>query len=128
MDNYKEIKMAGKGVRSVANSSTALKLEERLNEQVMKNGAEALVGNSADNCWYIINKQVPLQGIDEIRKHALHITPAKLSFTPVETKMARSGDLAYAYGHVSYDNIKENYLRVWQNTDKGWKMVLLVIK
>ena len=128
MDMYKEVKIAGKGIKSVADSNQANQLEEQLNRQVVKDGAAALVSSAADDGWYIVNRQAPLQGIGEIGKHAVRITPAKLAFSPVEAKMAASGDLAYAYGYVTYDNTKENYLRVWQNTDKGWKVILLLIK
>ena len=46
----------------------------------------------------------------------------------MKVAIADSGDLAYAYGYVHYNNKKENYLRVWQNTSNGWKMLLLLIK
>jgi ketosteroid isomerase-like protein len=128
MHNFTDVKIAGGGVKSITDTGKASKLEQELNQQMTKNGVQGLINASADDCWYIINKNVPLQGIAEIRRRAMGITPSKISFTPAHVKVATSGDLAYAYGYVTYGTTKENYLRVWQNTPKGWKMILLLIK
>jgi ketosteroid isomerase-like protein len=128
MDEYKEVKFAAAGKAAMIDTGFAATLETRINEQYAKEGPDALVKAAAPNCWYIVENNRPLQGVTEIRKRAKVITPASIRFTPVKAAVATSGDLAYAYGYVHYYNKKENYLRVWQNTDHGWKMLLVLIK
>lgn len=50
--------------------------------------------------------------------------PTGLEMTPMEAGISKAGDLAYVYGLVTFEGKKENYLRVWQNTAKGWKIIL----
>jgi ketosteroid isomerase-like protein len=128
MDDYKEVKIAKAGEVSKIDTAIVARLESEINERYHKIGADALINASAANCWYITENHRPLQGITEIRKRARMITPAGIRFTPVKVAAATSGDLAYAYGYVHYNNKKENYLRVWQNTSSGWKMLVMLIK
>ena len=128
MDEYKEVKFAAAGRASMIDTGFVATLETQINAQYAKEGPDALVNAAAANCWYIVENNRPLQGVTEIRNRAKMITPAGIRFTPVKSAVATSGDLAYAYGYVHYNNKKENYLRVWQNTDNGWKMLLVLIK
>ena len=128
MDEYKEIKTAAAGKAAMIDSGFAAALETQINEQYVKEGPDALIKAAAVNCWYIVQNNRPLQGVTEIRNRAKVITPAGITFTPVKAAVATSGDLAYAYGYVHYNNKKENYLRVWQNTANGWKMLLVLVK
>ena len=128
MDEYKEIKFAAAGKAAMIDKGFVITLEAHINERYIEEGPDALVKVAAANCWYIVENNRPLQGVTEIRNHAKAITPAGMKFTPVKAAVATSGDLAYAYGYVHYNNKKENYLRVWQNADNGWKMLLVLIK
>jgi ketosteroid isomerase-like protein len=55
---------------------------------------------------------------------AIHTIPSGLEMTPMEAGISKAGDLAYVYGLVTFEGKNENYLRVWQNTANGWKIIL----
>jgi ketosteroid isomerase-like protein len=50
--------------------------------------------------------------------------PTKLEMQPIDAGTSKAGDLIWVYGSVKYEGKNENYLRVWQNTVKGFKIVL----
>ena len=107
MDEYKEVKIAAAG--KVARTDTAIvaRLESKINDRYHTAGVDALINAAAADCWYITENNQPLRGITEIRKRGKLITPADIRFTPVKVAIADSGDLAYAYGYVHYNNKKE---------------------
>ena len=128
MDEYKEVDVAAAGKVSLADTATVARLEREINRHYDKDGAGALINSAAEDCRYIIENHRPLQNISEIRSRAKKITPAGIRFTPVTVAAASSGDLAYAYGYVHQNDKQGNYLRIWQNTNNGWKIILILIK
>jgi ketosteroid isomerase-like protein len=51
-----------------------------------------------------------------------------VTFNPVGTGIASSGDLGYVYGEAIYDGKKQNYLHIWRHEPKGWKIALELIQ
>jgi ketosteroid isomerase-like protein len=89
-----------------------------------KENAEKAYSNHLhkDACLNLKNA-ILLQGEEQWLK-VMKTIPTGLEMTPMEAGISKAGDLAYVYGLVKFEGKNENYLRVWQNTSKGWKIVL----
>lgn len=92
-----------------------------------------LVGSAAYDSriapYSILNKEgsQPMQ-LKENILHALAELSPKIEFTPIGWGVAGSRDLAYVYGQMKSGSNIENYLRIWGHTQKGWILLLQVIK
>jgi ketosteroid isomerase-like protein len=125
---FTQIKTADKGTTSAADTSIIFQLEAKTNAAYKQLGASAFVNFASDKSWFILNNHHPLQGMESIRKNITAIMPSDLDFKLVNGNISSTGDLAYAYGNVIYKEKQENYLRVWQNTKKGWRLVMMVVQ
>ena len=76
--------------------------------------------------WLNMNSLPPFSSVQQ-HAAAIAVIPTGLVMKPLGGGIAESKDLAYVYGSVEYKNDKENYLRVWKQTDKGWKIILQVL-
>ncbi len=77
--------------------------------------------------WFNLPGQQPAKGVRDITV-ALQQIPAGLEFIPMGGGISSSSDLAYIYGTVRNNDKMENYLRVWQKTKDGYKLLLQVLK
>lgn len=80
----------------------------------------------SDDVWFNIDGFTPLIGKDSVL-NKLTVIPSDLLFTPVGYGISAAGDLGFVYGVVDYNKKKENYLRVWQQHDHQWKLLLQVL-
>ncbi len=93
--------------------------------QTMHNDAfkEVLV----DDSWFNIQGQQPVIGKQNILTALSQLT-ADVQFIPMGGGIASSNDLAYVYGIVRSGEKQENYLRIWQKTKTGNRLLLQVLK
>ena len=125
---FSQIKTADKGISSSADTSILFQLEAKTIAAYKQLGAAAFINLASEKSWFIINNHHPLQGIENIRKKITGIMPSDLDLKPVDGNISYTGDLAYVYGNVTYQDKHENYLRVWQHTKKGWRLVMMVVQ
>ncbi len=109
------------------NDTSALAIENKFLEGFVKNKQKAFEQSVYYNTWLNTDGRQPLQ-LAALVLPELSKLPDSISFQPVAGGMSSSHDLAYVYGTVSYENKKENYLRVWGHTKDGWKIIIQVIK
>ena len=93
--------------------------------QTMHN--DAFTGVLLDDSWFNIQGQRPITGKENII-NALSQTDPGMQFIPMGGGIASSNDLAYVYGIVRAGEKQENYLRIWQKTRSGNKLLLQVLK
>ena len=51
-----------------------------------------------------------------------------VTYIPLGTGIASTGDLGYVYGEAIYNGKKQNYLHIWRHEPKGWKIALELIQ
>jgi len=78
------------------------------------------------NSWFVLPGKQPLKGVQQILA-GLSAIPAGLQFIQMGGGMSTAGDIAYVYGSVRHEATIGNYLRVWQKTKDGFKLVLMVL-
>ncbi|HWB25966.1 MAG TPA: hypothetical protein VG738_10825 [Chitinophagaceae bacterium] len=81
----------------------------------------------SDNAWFITGGALPLKGANNIIA-ALNTLPADLQFMEMGGGISDARDLAYVYGTVRHEDKINNYLRVWQKTNNGFKLLLQVMQ
>lgn len=80
-----------------------------------------------DDAWLNVQGQYPITGKANIIT-ALQQQNANQQFIPMGGGIASSNDLAYVYGIVRAGEKQENYMRIWQKTRTGNKLLLQVMK
>jgi ketosteroid isomerase-like protein len=91
-----------------------------------KNGKTALADVLLPDSWLNMNALLPFTTAAQ-HTEAIAAIPDGLIMKPLGGGLSKAGDVAYVYGSVNYKTDKENYLRVWQQTPAGWKVVLQVL-
>jgi len=76
--------------------------------------------------WFVLQGRQPLKGAQQILG-GISAIPAGLQFIQMGGGTSGAGDVAYVYGSVRHGAVIGNYLRVWQKTKDGFKLVLMVI-
>lgn len=77
--------------------------------------------------WFNLQGQAPLHTVKNIKAGLQHLPP-DLQFEYLGGGISDGGDLFYAYGTVTRNGNKENYLRVWGHEQAGWKLLLQVLR
>jgi len=80
-----------------------------------------------EDSWLNLEGQQPVTG----RQNIINVLPqlkTDMQFIPMGGSIASSNDLAYVYGIVRSGDKQENYLRIWQKTRSGNKLLLQVLK
>ncbi len=80
----------------------------------------------ATDAWFIIDGSQPLQGAQSILA-GLGTLPANVQFMETGGGISASGDLVYVYGTARHEDKLTNYMRVWQKTKDGYKILLQVM-
>src|SRR3569833_1057219 len=80
-----------------------------------------------DDSWFNLEGQQPIAGKQNII-NALPQLKTDMQFIPQGGGIASSYDLAFVYGIVRAKDKQENYLRIWQKTRSGNKLLLQVLK
>lgn len=110
-------KTTNKGIDDVKN------LDAQFIAAYKENAEKAYINHLHKDAWLNLKNAILLQGEAQWLK-VINTIPTGLEMTPMEAGISKAGDLAYVYGLVNFEGKNENYLRVWQNTSKGWKIVL----
>ena len=105
----------------------AIELDQQLIRHYNTQGSIAFKNVLAEDCWSNINGAEPCTTPQQ-HFEVLKLIPDGLKMTPSGSGLSKSGDLAYVYGVVDYQNVKQNYLRVWKQTTEGWKIILQVLQ
>jgi hypothetical protein len=103
------------------------KVEEDFISRYKQAGNQAFLQYLTSDSWFNIHGHQPLHTIKDIEAGVQQI-PTDLQFECMGGARSAAGDLVYAYGTVKRKGHKENYLRVWGFQDRGWKLLLQVLK
>lgn len=104
-----------------------LAIENKFIREFAGKKSAAYTNMLTENSWLNIDRKSPLRTAGDILPE-LATLPAGMIFTPIAGGVSAARDMAYVYGSIQYEKKKENYLRIWVHTEKGWKIVLQVIK
>lgn len=102
-------------------------VEQELITQLHQKGYQAFLPYVTNDTWFNLLGHQPLHTIKDIAA-GLKQVPAGLKFEHLGGAISAAGDLFYAYGAVTLNGKKENYLRVWGHEKDGWKLLLQVLK
>ncbi len=113
-----------------AEKTKLMDLDTGFSNQVAQQGiVNAFQAFSADEIRYYRVGEIPIIGKENVCKK-YYMLNGVLSWKPMASNVAKSGDLGYTYGLADFtiDNGDKNaysYLRIWKKTlDGGWKIVL----
>ena len=124
--NWGKVKKAKKGTReSIAED--ALTIDKTFIYNYEKKGNAAFVNVLHADVWCNLQGLPPLKNRSQVLDN-LETIPKDLQFVPLNGGMAESRDFAYVYGTVKNGTTEENYLRIWQYTSDGWKLLVQVLK
>jgi ketosteroid isomerase-like protein len=104
-----------------------LSIENKFIRDVAERGIAAYNDRLVENTWLNIDRKQPIQTSLLVLTELATLPPGMI-FTPVAGGVSAARDLAYVYGTIQYEKKKENYLRIWAHTEKGWRVLLQVIK
>ncbi len=104
-----------------------LAIENKFIHVFTEKGVNAYNDMLTENSWLNTDRKHPLQ-TSALVLPELASLPAEMSFIPIAGGVSAARDIAYVYGVIQYEKKKENYLRIWVHTEKGWKILLQVIK
>ncbi|NCI48374.1 nuclear transport factor 2 family protein [Sediminibacterium roseum] len=107
--------------------SEIMEMDNKFNQAIKEKSGNILLTQLSADSWLNAEGETPVIGTNLITNFLLHI-PEAIAFTPNAGGISSSGDLAYVYGTVQNGTKKENYLRVWANRNKKWRVVLQTIK
>jgi ketosteroid isomerase-like protein len=102
-------------------------IEQDIINQLHQKGYQAFLPYLTTDSWFNMLGHHPLYTIKDIES-GLQKIPAGLQFELLGGAISAAGDLFYAYGAVTLNGKKENYLRVWGHEKDGWKLLLQVLK
>jgi hypothetical protein len=111
----------------VANKINWQQQEQELITQLHQKGYQAFLPYLTSDSWFNLLGYQPFHTIKDIEAGLKQI-PAGLQFEHLGGAISAAGDLFYAYGAVTLNGKKENYLRVWGHEKDGWKLLLQVLK
>jgi len=80
-----------------------------------------------DDSWFVLQGKQPLKGAQSVLAGLSEI-PADLQFIQMGGGESEADDIAWVYGTVRNKASITNYLRVWQKTATGFKLLLQVIQ
>ena len=107
--------------------SDILELDREFNNSIREKNLAKLGSFIPSDSWLNMQGELPFSGETLITNMLLHI-PESVVMTPITGGISIAGDLAYVYGSVVNQGIKENYLRVWINRNNEWQVILQTIK
>jgi hypothetical protein len=102
-------------------------VEQNFIAQYIKKGTKAWEPFIGQATWFNIQNRHPLHKVAAIMA-GVQTIPANLQFDVLGGCMSAAGDMCYAYGTVTYNGKKENYMRVWGHTKKGWILLLQALR
>ena len=91
------------------------------------NPSEANKLFAAENIIYAREKTT-LMGQVKSSEPPGSLSSEKMSFIPLGSGIAPSGDLGYIYGTATLNGKKETYLRIWRHEPSGWKIALQMVR
>lgn len=110
----------------IKNSVDVLALDQKFIDSYNTWGKSVYNNVLIVDSWLNMNNLPPFTTPQQ-QADAIVAIPAGLVMKPIGGGISNAKDLAYVYGSVAYQTDKENYLRVWQQTDAGWKIILQVL-
>ena len=102
----------------------AMQIERVFLDELNTKGRKIFGSYLHPNCWLNVEGYPPVRST----KAAKHFNPGDQlteKYIPAGGGISSAGDLAYIYGSAEVSGKTENYLRVWQNTGSGWKIVMM---
>lgn len=102
-------------------------VEQDLIGQYQQKGYRAFLPYINGKSWFNIMDHSPLHTVTDIET-GLQQLPSGLQFQYSGGAVSAAGDLFYAYGVVTCNGNKENYMRVWGHEKEGWKLLLQVLR
>lgn len=115
------------GTASLNATTNWQKVENDFIAQYKQQGNPAFLRYITSDSWFNITGHQPFHSVKDIEAGLQHIPP-DLQFECMGGAQSAAGDLVYAYGAVTRNGQKENYLRVWRFQQEGWKLLLQVLK
>lgn len=90
-------------------------------------GSNVYKNEIATAYWFNTNGYLPLHGIQNLDKAAASI-PGGIDFKVLAHGISQNNDFAYVYGTATLNNKTGNYLRVWINENKQWKLLVQTLE
>ncbi|HVX48799.1 MAG TPA: hypothetical protein VHB48_01530 [Chitinophagaceae bacterium] len=103
-----------------------LTVDRRFTQQYAALGNNAFTAVITGDTWFVIDGNLPLKGMQNITA-GYGLLPAGLQFIETGGGTSTAGDLCYVYGTARKADKIGNYLRVWQKTAGGYKLLLQVL-
>lgn len=108
-------------------AADALTIDRKFIQQYESLHNDAFKTVVTENTWFILTGSQPLQGAQSILT-SLNTIPAGLQFIQTGGGESDADDIAWVYGTVRNKAAITNYLRIWQKTADGFKLLLQVIQ
>ena len=105
----------------------ALEIDRDFIKVYSEKGPAAFLNFLMNDTWLNMGGHQPYASAPEHKKVIGEI-PAGLIMHPLGGGLSAAHDIAYVYGSTDFGGKTENYLRVWQHTFSGWKIILQVLK
>lgn len=102
------------------------KIEQQFIQQYTLAGSTAYSQVTIPASWFNMNQLSPVRGTQQIMKAISNND--LIQYMPVAGGMSAAKDLAYIYGTTLSGGKTENYLRIWGYTDKGWIILVQVVR
>ncbi len=80
-----------------------------------------------DATWFNLEGYPPLHDSTSIMQ-AMGQQHENITFKPVSGGLSDDRDLGYVYGYTLEGTKRNNYMRVWNHTRAGWKIILQIIQ
>ncbi|MBV7530039.1 hypothetical protein [Chitinophaga sp. sic0106] len=77
--------------------------------------------------WFNLEGYPPLHDSTSIMQ-AISQVHGRIMFKPVAGGLSEDRDLGYVYGYTLEGSKRNNYMRVWNHTQSGWKILLQIIQ
>ncbi|MES2275624.1 MAG: DUF4440 domain-containing protein [Bacteroidota bacterium] len=121
-----QIKTSKPGVSSSNATTDAMAIDQQFIEAYNKQGKTAFNGALLPDSWLNMASLLPFTTVAQ-HTDAIAAIPAGLMMKPIGGGLSAAKDLAYVYGSTELNGKPENYLRVWKQTNAGWKIILQVL-
>jgi len=115
------------GAYTSIDATDALTIDRKFIQQYESLHNDAFKAVITPDTWFVLGGKQPLAGGQNILA-GLGSIPAGLQFIQMGGGSSDADDIAWVYGTVRREATINNYLRVWQKTKDGFKLLLQVLQ
>lgn len=108
------------------NEADLLAMDKAVINLYETDGSKAFTPFLLDHTWLNSSHHIPAKNEKEYGA-LLAGMPSKITMIPLAGGISSTGKLAYIYGFARFDKTESAYLRIWQRTEKGWRILLQVL-